>query len=206
MLRAKAAVAAAAAAALSLLVLSVVLTSAPHAGLLQGATWTTQLSYASGPISPGPAAAHIDYGEPDVAAYLKDRAERGRDASIAMRSPSSAHTPGYHGGVNRWREGRATPLGLVFPTYSSTSEQDARPVAWGYDQGTGYLGGPGWGPNYSGEGQEGAPRELGATETKYFERAAESYDSALDHLYGAQVSAAGADWVASHGFYPEMGE
>ena len=199
------AAAGAAAAACALVALAAVMVTAPRASLLQGSAWP-MLSYASGPISAGPASAHIDFGEPDAGAYLKDRAERGRDASIAMESPSSTHTPGYHGGVNRWREGRATPYGTAFPTYAGTSEQDARPVAWGYDQGTGYLGGLGWGPNYSGEGKEGAPRALGAAEKRYFNKAADAYDSALDHLYDAQVSAAGADWVASHGFYPGLGE
>jgi len=196
-----AAAGAAAAASLAVVALAAVAITAPRPAVL-----SQQLSYVSGPISAGPASAHIDFGEPDAGAYLRDRAERGRDASIAMKSPSSTHTPPYHGGVNRWRERRSTPLGTVFPEYAATSEQDARPVAWNFDQGTGYLGGAGWGPNYSGEGKEGAPRALGATESKYFERAADSYDSALDHLYDAQVSAAGAEWVAAHGFYPGLGK
>ncbi len=198
-----AAAGAAAAALLACVALAAVAITTPHPAALLGAQ---QLTYASGPISAGPASAHMDFGEPTAGAYLRDRAERGRDASITVKSPSSTHTPPYHGGVNRWREGRSTPSGTVFPEYAATSEQDARPVAWNFDQGTGYLGGAGWGPNYSGEGKEGAPRALGATERKYFERAADSYDSALDHLYDAEVSAAGADWVAAHGFYPGLGK
>ena len=95
----------------------------------------TGLTYVSGPISAGPAAAHMDFGEPDPAAYLKDVSQRGRDASIAFKSPASQHSEPYHGGVNRWREQRATPQGSAFPTYYGTSEQDARPVAAGMEQG-----------------------------------------------------------------------
>jgi len=165
------------------------------------------LTYVSGPISAGPAAAHMDFGEPDPAAYLKDVSERGRDASIAMKSPASEHSAPYHGGVNRWREQRSTSSGATaFPTYWGTSEQDARPVSSGYEQGQAGFWGRGFGPNHNGEGKEGSPRALGASEKKYWGKAAASYDSALGHLYDAQDSADAAAWVAGDvGFYPGLG-
>jgi hypothetical protein len=175
------------------------LNGAPH---LLG---TAALSYVSGPISAGPAAAHMDAGEPDAGAYLKDLAQRGRDPSVAFRSPSSEHTAPYHNGVNRWRERRSVPGGQdAFPVYWGTSEQDARAVAGGYEQGQAGGWGLGWGPNHNGEGKEGAPRDLSAAEKAYWLKAAGAYDSSLEHLYDAQDSADTAAWVAESGFYPGL--
>ena len=183
--------------AAALLSAAPLLNGAPH---LLGAAARTTLDYVAGPISAGPASAHMDLGEPDVGPYLKDHAQRGADPSIAFKSPSSKHTAPYHGGVNRWREKR----GAEFPVYWGTSEQDARAVAGGYEQGQ--AGGWGWGfgPNHNGEGKEGAPRDPSAREKAYWAMAVGAYDSALGHLYDAQDSSDAAARVAEHGFYPGL--
>ena len=63
------------------------LNGAPHV-LLSG------LSYVSGPLSLGPAAAHVDMGEPDAVAYLHERELRGRDPSFALETPASRPSQG----------------------------------------------------------------------------------------------------------------
>ena len=52
------------------------------------------LSYVSGPLSLGPAAAHVDMGEPDAVAYLHERELRGRDPSFALETPASRPSQG----------------------------------------------------------------------------------------------------------------
>jgi len=121
------AVMAAVSAVASLAMLSAMVVTSPRAfllsavPLLNGAPHMvgTGLNYMSGPISAGPAAAHMDVGEPDVGAYLHDVAERGRDVGISIQSPSSDNSAPYHAGVNRWREQR----GASYPTYWGTSVQ-----------------------------------------------------------------------------------
>ena len=163
---------------------------------------TTGLSYLSGPISAGPASAHMEFGEPNAEAYLKGVAQRGSDPSIAIKSPSSIHTEPYHGGVNRWRERRATPYGDVYPTFWGTSPQDVRPVAPGNEN---WSGARGFGPNHQGEGAATPywPTRTGAA-AKSWHKAAENWGNALDNFQTASDSANRAAMIASVGFYPGL--
>jgi hypothetical protein len=205
----RAGVAAAAAVTVSLSALIVLLaTSTVTRGgfsrsLLQmsGEPQFASLNYMSGPVSMGPASAHMDFGEPDVGAYLKDVSERGPDPSIALKSPSSVHSEPYHGGVNRWREARMTPWGTVYPTFWGTSAQDARPVASSFGQGEWPYWGRGWGPNHYGDGKEGAPRWPSVVERQNWRKAQTAYASAAGYLNKARIAADRAHWAARRGFF-----
>ncbi len=163
---------------------------------------TTGLSYLSGPISAGPASAHMEFGEPNAEAYLTGVAQRGSDPSIAIKSPSSIHTEPYHGGVNRWRERRATPYGDVYPTFWGTSPQDVRPVAPGNEN---WSGARGFGPNHQGVGAATPywPTRRGSA-SKSWGKAAENWGNALDNFQTASDSASRAAMIASVGFYPGL--
>jgi hypothetical protein len=144
----------------------------------------------------------MEFGEPNADAYLTGVAQRGSDPSIAIKSPSSIHTEPYHGGVNRWRERRATPYGDVYPTFWGTSPQDVRPVAPGNED---WAGARGFGPNHQGVGAATPywPTRRGSA-SKSWDKAAENWGNALDNLQTASDSANRAAMIASVGFYPGL--